>query len=379
MTGEEDKYQRVSAIVDLKAIRDNIAEEKKRIGPGTGICAVVKADGYGHGAVPVAKALSRENVAMFAVAIPEEGAALRQGGIGEPILLLGYTAPEQYDMLFDYDLTPAVFQYERAYELNEAAGKRNTRKKIHIKLDTGMSRIGYADTEESVREVIRIHELPNLEIEGIFTHFARADETDKEPARRQLARYLAFMGRLERAGVTVPIRHVSNSAAIIDLPEANLDMVRSGISTYGLYPSGEVDKSRLRLRPAMELKTHISYIKTLPPGCQISYGGIYETVKETRIVTIPVGYADGYPRSLSNRGRVLIHGKYAPIRGRICMDQFMVDVTEIPEARQGDVVTLFGKDGREFLPVEEVAELAGSFHYEFVCGISKRVPRIYLT
>ncbi len=378
MTGEEEITQRVAVLIDLRAIRENIAEEKKIIAPGTGICAVVKADAYGHGAVPVAKALSKDGIAMFAVAIPEEGAELRKAGIQEPILLLGYTAPQQYEMLFDYDLTPTLFQYERARELNEMAAKRKTRKKIHIKLDTGMGRIGYADTEESAEEIRRIHALPNLEIEGVFTHFARADETDKEPARRQLTRYLNFIGMLKDRGIQVPIRHASNSAGIIDLPEANLDMVRSGIATYGLYPSEEVDQSRLPLRPAMEFKTHISYVKTLPPGCQISYGGIYETVRETRIATIPVGYADGYPRSLSNRGSVLIHGKYAPIRGRICMDQFMVDVTQIPEAKQGDTVTLFGWDHGQFLSVEKVAELAGSFHYEFVCGIARRVPRIYL-
>ena len=374
---DEETYQRVCAIVDLNAIRANIAATKQIIRPGTRVCAVIKADGYGHGAIPIAKALSADGIDMFAVAIPEEGAALREAGIKEPILLLGYTAPEQYGMLFDYDLTPAIFQYQRAEELSRMAVARGVEKRIHIKLDTGMSRIGFADTDESVKEVAKIQGLPGIRIEGLFTHFAKADETDKESAHRQLSRYLEFVRKLSEAGVTIPIRHVSNSAGIIDLPEANLDMVRSGISTYGLYPSEEVDKSRLALQPALEWKTHISYVKTLPAGCQISYGGTYETKAETRIATIPVGYADGYPRRLSGKGRVLIHGQYAPITGRICMDQFMVDVTHIPEAKQGDVVTLVGKDGDLFIPVEEPADLSGSFNYEFVCDISKRVPRVY--
>lgn len=370
-------YSRVSAVVSIRAVRENIETARRMIKSGTKLCAVIKADGYGHGAVPIAKALSKDGIDMFAVAIPEEGEALRKEGIEEPILLLGYTAPEQYEMLFDYDLTPTVFQYDRAMQLSGMAQARNSVKKIHIKIDTGMSRIGFADTDDSVLELKKIQELPGIEIEGIFTHFAKADESDLTPARLQLARFLTFVRKAEAAGIDVGIKHASNSAGIIELPEANLDMVRCGISTYGLYPSEEVEKRKMILRPAMQLKTHISYVKTVPAGTAVSYGGTYVADRPIRIATIPVGYADGYPRSLSNRGRVLIRGKYAPIRGRICMDQFMVDVTEIPEACQGDTVTLFGKDGEVSLPVEEPADLSGSFNYEFVCGISKRVPRVY--
>ena len=249
---------------------------------------------------------------------------------------------------------------------------------MHLALDTGMSRIGFLDNEESLETILRIAKLPNLEIEGMFTHFARADETDKTPAYVQLKRYNQFADALEKKGIQIPIKHCSNSAGIIRMPESNMDMVRAGITIYGIYPSDEVEREIIKLQPAMEIKSHITYIKEVGPDIGISYGATYVTKEPTMVATIPVGYADGYPRSLSNKGYVLIHGKKAPILGRVCMDQMMVDVTQIPEAKELDEVTLMGRDHGVCLSAEELGRLSGRFSYEFVCDISKRVPRIYV-
>ena len=262
--------------------------------------------------------------------------------------------------------------------IEEEAQRQGRDVHIHIGLDTGMSRIGFADRQESVEEIKKISQLPNLKIEGMFTHFARADETDRSPAIDQLNRYLNFAKLLEDAGIQIPMKHCSNSAGIIRVPEANLNAVRAGITIYGIYPSNEVERDIVKLIPAMELKSHISYIKTVEPGAAFSYGGTFTAKKEMKVATIPVGYADGYPRSLSNKGWVLIHGKKAPILGRVCMDQFMVDITKIPDAKAGDEVTLIGKDGKEFISIEKFGDLSGRFSYEFACDISKRVPRVYI-
>ena len=280
--------------------------------------------------------------------------------------------------MIQYEIEPTVFCYEMAESLSKIAQALGKVAKIHIKLDTGMNRIGFKPTQESVEIVERISKLPNIKIEGIFTHFACADEADKTSAYEQERKYDQFIKWLEEKDIYIPIKHVSNSASIIDLAGFRKDMVRSGIITYGLYPSEEVSKDVLDLKPAMELKTHIVYIKEVGPGEGISYNHTYVTDKKTKIATIPVGYADGYPRALSSKGRVLIRGQYAPIIGRICMDQFMVDVTDIEGISVMDEVTLVGHDGNKMLTVEEVANLAGSFNYEFVCGIGKRVPRVYI-
>jgi len=272
----------------------------------------------------------------------------------------------------------AVFQSEIAGQYNAIAKKLNKTAKVHIKLDTGMSRIGYLCCEESLDDIEKIKQLSHVEIEGMFTHFSKADEADKTFAKNQLRKYLDFAAALEARGVKLSCKHVCNSAGIMDIPEGDLDMVRFGVTMYGMYPTDEVTKERMPVTPAMEVKTHIAYIKTLPAGVGISYSGTYVTNRETRVATLSVGYGDGYPRGLSNAGRVLIHGKSAPILGRICMDQCMVDVTDIPEAKQGDEVTLLGKDGDDFISAEEIGATVGnSFHYEVVCDISKRVPRIY--
>ncbi len=370
------KYYNIQANVDLDAVRHNILEMRKHIRPQTKLLAVIKADGYGHGAVAVAKALN-DLSDYYAVARLGEAAELRRYGITKPILILGYSAPEEYQKLIEQDITITVFRLEDARSISETAGKLGKTAKIHIKIDTGMSRIGYMCDLDAVEEIKQIAKLPNLNMEGIFTHFAKADEANKDAFHGQLLRFRSMLDALEREGITFAIRHAANSAAIMEEGDLGLDMVRSGISTYGLYPSDEVDPSSADLIPAMSLTSKISHIKTLAKGIGIGYGWTYTTEKETVVATIPVGYADGYKRALSNRGRVLIRGQYAKILGRVCMDQIMVDVTEIPDAAVGDTVTLFGHDGEASIPVEEIANMSESFNYEFVCGIASRVPRIY--
>ncbi len=373
----EERYFRVSANINLDAVCNNIMKAGRLLKEGTKIMAVIKADAYGHGAIPVAKALDKIGVDIYGIAIIEEGIKLREAGIDKPLLIFGYTPEEQYKELLQYDITQTVFQYHSAEALSREAKRQNKTAGIHIKVDTGMSRIGFSDTEDSIKEIKKIALLEGIEIKGIFSHFACADETDKTSANNQLKRFLRFVGRLEQEGISIPIKHISNSAGIIDMPEASLDMVRCGISTYGLYPSEEVNKERIRLEPAMEIKTHVCYVKEVGPGVGIGYGSTFVTEKATKIATIPVGYGDGYPRQLSSKGRVLIHGQSAPILGRVCMDQFMIDVTGIAHVEQGDVVTLVGKDGDEFISVEELADMSYSFNYEFVCNVGKRIPRIY--
>lgn len=371
------KYYRASANIDLDAICNNIDNTRKILGYETKLMVILKADGYGHGAVPIAKALLDMAVDSFGIAILEEGIELRKAGIDKPILVLGYTPKGQYKKLVEYNITQTIFQYNTAKDLSEEALSQGKTAKVHIKVDTGMSRIGFFDDEESIEEIKKISELKGIEIEGIFSHFACADEEDKTSANGQLMRFLAFTKKLEEEGIHIPIKHIANSAAIIDIPEAKLDMVRSGIATYGLYPSEEVKKDVLALKPAMEIKSHVSYVKEVESGVGVSYGSTYVTKGKTKIATIPVGYGDGYPRQLSSKGRVLIHGMSAPIIGRVCMDQFMVDVTNIPDVCQGDTVTLIGRDKEEFISVEEVANMSYSFNYEFICNVGKRIPRIY--
>ena len=372
-------HSRIQAEIDLDAITYNLEHIKKNLAPGTQVIAVLKADGYGHGAVPLARRIQKDpEIWGIAVATVEEGEELRNAGITKPILILGYTYQEDYQKIANLDFRPAVFKLSMAKKLSKAALEAGKTLKIHIKIDTGMTRIGYRDVKKDVPEILEISKLPGLEIEGIFTHFARADEADKTPALVQYEKFQEFIRALEQEGLHIPMKHCSNSAGIIRMQEANLDAVRAGIILYGLYPSKEVERESVPLKPLMSLRSHIAYIKTVEPGAEISYGGIFTTVRETRVATIPVGYADGYPRGLSNKGSVLIRGKRAPILGRVCMDQFMVDVTEIPEAEELDQVTLLGKDGEDCITMEELGELSGRFNYEFACCISKRVPRVYL-
>ena len=373
------RFDRLKAVVSLDAIAHNFAEMKKNIAEGTKMIAVIKADGYGHGAEAIARLTDNYSYIWgYAVATAEEALQLRSAGVEKPILILGLVFEEYFREMVAGDIRLTVCEYETAKKLSREAVRQDKTVHIHIGLDTGMSRIGFADTQESVEEIKKIAALDHLEIEGMFTHFARADETDKTPAADQLNRYLTFAELLEKSGVHIPLKHCSNSAGIIRMKEANLDAVRAGITIYGIYPSNEVERDIVKLEPAMELKSHISYVKDLEPGASISYGGTYTADKKIRVATIPAGYADGYPRTLSNKGWVLIHGQKAPILGRVCMDQFMVNVSDIPDVKAGDEVTLIGKDGDDFISIETFGDMSGRFSYEFACDISKRVPRVYL-
>ena len=374
-----NKNSRVKAVISLDAVEQNFREMRKNIAEDTKMIAVVKADAYGHGAVPIAHLIEDyDYIWGFAAATAEEAIHLRQNGVTKPILILGIVFDEYYPELVRDDIRLAVCEYEEAEKLSKEAVLQNKTVHIHIALDTGMTRIGYADIPESVEEIKKIAGLPNLEIEGMFTHFSRADEYDRSPAMVQLERYQKFSDLVEAAGVEIPLHHCSNSAGIIRVPEANLSIVRAGITIYGIYPSSEVERDIVKLAPVMELKSHVTYVKDVPEGAAISYGGTYVANKKLRVATVPVGYADGYPRQLSNKGWVLIHGKKAPILGRVCMDQFMVDVTEIGDVKKGDEVTLLGRDGDEFISIEEIGDLCGRFSYEFACDISPRVPRVYM-
>lgn len=371
-------YERVFAKINLDAIAYNLKSIEKKLSPETKIIAVVKADGYGHGAAVIAKEIGEsDQVFGFAVATAEEAFSLKRNGIRKPILILGYTFESDYEALIQKQIRFTVYSYDMAKAISKAAGKIGTDAYIHIKIDTGMSRIGYQATEESADEIAEIAALPGIVTEGIFTHFARADEKDKSSAKEQLKIFLSMIDMLKERKVEIPFHHCSNSAGIAELKESHMDLVRAGIILYGLWPSEEIQRDSISLKPVMELKSKIIHIKTLEAGRCVSYGGTYQLKEKRKIATIPVGYADGYPRSLSGKGYVLIHGKKAPILGRICMDQFMVDITEIPDAKLLDPVTLLGCDEGSFLSMEELGSLSGRFNYEFACDIGKRVPRIF--
>ncbi len=368
---------RVYAKVSLKAIEDNFRSMRAVLKDGVRMIAVIKTNGYGHGAVRIARLVEDyDYIWGFAVAAVEEGVELRRAGIRKPILILGFSFPKDYEQIIQEGIRPAVFKLSMARELDEAAAKLHVKAPVHLAVDTGMGRIGLSADSRGADIAAQIASLPNLRIEGLFTHFAKADETDKSFTALQYERYTDFRRLLEERGVKPELFHVSNSAAIMQLPQYQLDMVRAGISIYGISPSDETDQSMVPLRPAMELKSHIAYLKELPAGSPVSYGGTYVCDKPSKIATIPVGYGDGYPRLLSGKADVLIRGQRCPIVGRVCMDQFMVDVTG-KDAEEFDEVTLMGRDGDEFISVEELGRLSGRFPYEFVCDIAPRVPRIY--
>lgn len=367
---------RIYVGVDLAAISDNIQKIKDKVGPDVKVLAVVKTDGYGHGAVAMAHVLNEIGVYAFAVATIDEARELRASGIRNPILILGYVFPNDLQDVIDYNVTSTVFSLESARMIADYAMKRGKPAKIHIKLDTGMGRIGFIPSASAKEEIKEIFSLPFIEVEGIFTHFATADESDKTAACGQAELFENFVDELEAEGYHFAIRHICNSAGVLEFNRNYDNMVRAGIIIYGLYPSNEVDKS-IGLTPALELVSHVAYVKEVGAGFKVSYGSTYETSGPTKIATIPVGYGDGYPRALSNSGRVLINGHYAPIVGRVCMDQLMVDVTSVPDVKQGDEVVLIGKQGENEITVDEIAALAGTINYEIICGINKRVPRIY--
>lgn len=367
---------RAYAEVDLTAIGYNISQVRKNVGSDVKICAVIKADAYGHGAVEVGRYL--ENVVeYFAVATIDEAVELRKAGIRLPIIILSYVSPSKYDCVVKYDITQTIYSLETAELLARAAAEQGKIAKVHIALDTGMTRIGYAVSEDSADEIEKISRLHNIELEGMFTHFSCADMTDKSYSKMQMERYDYMCELLDKRGVEIPIKHMCNSAGIMEFDSHRFQMVRSGIITYGLYPSEEVNKAAFDIRPAMSFRSHVVNVNTVETGCCVGYGATYTAKAPTRIATVSVGYADGYPRALSNKGRVLIHGQFAPVIGRVCMDQIMVDVTYIDGVEIEDIVTLFGRDGSNFIPVEEPADMSASFNYEFVCSLSSRVTRVY--
>ncbi|MCR5704797.1 MAG: alanine racemase [Eubacterium sp.] len=370
-----EEYFRGYAEVNLDAIRKNMELMREKLSTDTGMVAVIKTDGYGHGAVPIAKELD-DMCYGYAVATPQEGHNLRRHGITKPLFILGYVPECMYDLVIEDEMLPPVFSFEMAEKMSEHAVKLNHEIKIDIAIDTGMNRIGFFPNDEAVEAIKKICSLPRVQIESVFTHFAKADYKEKDFAYQQFHSYVDFVERLEAEGVHIPIHQCANSAAIMEMPETSLTLSRAGISMYGLYPSDEMDKDAMVLEPAMSIYSHIVYVKEIEPGMGISYGQTFVADHKMKVATIPLGYGDGYPRNLSNKGWVLIHGKKAPILGRICMDQFMVDVTEI-DAKTGDRVTLVGTDGEETILIDELAELAGTFNYEFVCDLGKRVPRVF--
>lgn len=368
-------YFRTQAKIDLDAVEYNYNNTRAKLPQGCKLLGVIKADAYGHGAVELARFLENK-CDFFGVACIEEAVELKKAGIKTPILILGYVAPAFYDLVVKYEIRIPVFSYDTAKALSDEAVKQGKTVPFHFCIDTGMSRIGFQVNEESADVCKQICTLPNIEAEGLFSHFATADESDLTKALAQREKYKKFVEMLESRGIQIPIKHLNNSAGIMNFDEY-FDMCRMGIILYGLYPSEEVDKSLLDIKPVMSWLTHISHIKTLEAGREVSYGGTFKTIEPRVIATIPVGYADGYPRCLSNKGRVIINGQYAPIVGRVCMDQFMVDVTDVDGAELDSIVTLVGKDGDAELSMEEVSNAAYSFNYELPCRVARRVPRTY--
>lgn len=372
-------YTRIRARIDLDAIEYNIEKMKENLPEDTKLIVVAKADCYGHGALQITSLLSlKEYVWGFAVATLDEAIVLRRGGVTKPILVLGCIFPEQWIDALENNIRITVYTEELTKVLSNLAVKIGRKAYVHVKLDTGMGRIGFTPGKEGADKIEEISKLPNIVMEGLYTHFSKADEGDKSYTMKQMEAYTWMKEELTGRGITFSYYHCCNSAGIIDLKGAGQNLSRAGISTYGMYPSEEVHKENVDLKPALELISHVAFVKWVGEGKMISYGGTYVTKRRTKIATIPVGYGDGYPRSLSNKGYMLIHGKKAPIIGRVCMDQCMVDVTEIEDVKFGDEVVLVGRDGDEYLSVETLSRLSDRFNYEFVCLMGKRIPREYI-
>ena len=369
---------RVMAEVSKSAIRHNYQAIKSLLPTDVEMMGVVKADGYGHGAAEVAAILQEEGIARFAVAIAREGEELRQIGVDKPILVLGYTPQADIKSLIINDLTQTVFSYEMAHYISEEAKKENKIVNVHIKIDTGMGRIGFLASPESVNEIKKIAELPNINLEGIFTHFATADEKEWTYTKEQWSVFNGFLNELQEVGIEFPVIHAANSAATMVHNYTHLNLVRPGIILYGYYPSNHLTGKKLSLMPAMTLKTQVVHVKELPAAHTVGYGRTYKAREKIKVATIPIGYADGYSRRLSNKGRVLIRGEYAPVLGNICMDQFMVDVSHIEDVQVGDEVVVFGRQQDKFISIEELAKLTETINYEIMCMIGKRVPRLFV-
>ena len=384
MLDDQENF-RVRAYIDEDALRHNIREVRRKIGPDVMLLGTVKANGYGHGALQTARILLEEGADYLSTAIIEEAVELRNAGIRAPILVLGYTDPSQYELALQQGIHVTIFSEEQAQILSKKAAAGEKAGLVHLKLDTGMGRIGFDVSEDSVDAIERIMKLPGLAVEGIFTHFARADEIDKKEVMRQQQRYDDMLGKLSERGIHIPIHHTANSAAIMEYPAAHRLhteqnkgirwMVRAGIMLYGLYPSEEMDRQQTNLKPVMSLLSHVVHLKEIEDGTPIGYGGAYVANGRRRIATIPVGYADGYPRRLSGIGYVKIRNQRVPIAGRICMDQFMVDVTDIPEVAIGDEVVLMGEN----ITADEIALLTETIHYELICQLTDRIPRVWIS
>ena len=366
------------AEVDLDALAHNMREIRRLAKKDALVTAVIKADGYGHGATKIAQTLLENGADRFAVAVLDEGIELREAGFEVPILILGFTDKERAEEIVSYDLEQAVYSWELAEAISKAAVKQNKTAKIHIKVDTGMGRIGLKPDKDSVQLIKKISQLPNIVIEGIFTHFAVADALDKAYTEEQYAKFTWICKELERENVRINVKHCGNSATIIDLPEMHLNMVRAGIILYGLKPSDEVMLDRIELKQVMSLKVRISHVKEIEAGQSVSYGRRFIAEKKSKIASLPVGYADGYTRMLSGKAEALVKGRRVPVVGRICMDQSMIDVTGIEDVKVGDEVVLFGKQGEGFIHIDELAEKLDTINYEIVCMISRRVPRVYV-
>ena len=374
----EYKFNRAWAEVNLDNIAHNVREIRKIVDKKTEILGVVKADAYGHGVMEVAKVLLENGVSRLAVSMLDEAIQLRKNGIEVPILVLSYTDPGRAEEIIENDVTQTVFSHDLAESLSQAAQRLGKNIKIHIKIDTGMTRVGFMPGYSAVKNVISISKLPRIIVEGLFTHFASADEKDKTYTNMQFERFTTIINELNRVGVYIPVKHVCNSAGIIEFPHMHLNMVRPGIALYGLYPSSDVDREKINLKPAMTLKANIILVKEVEKDTSVSYGRIFKTNRESKIATIPIGYADGYTRLLTNKGEVLVNGQRAPIVGKICMDQCMVDITDIKgDVNVGDEVVLFGKQGEGEIKVEELAQSIGTINYEVVSIIGKRIPRVY--
>jgi alanine racemase len=365
------------AEINLDNFRHNF-REVKRLAKGKKTIGVIKADGYGHGAIELARILDEEDADYFAVAVITEAIELRNNGFTTPILILGFTPPTFAKQIVENDITQAVFNFELAQAISEEAQKQNKTAKVHITLDTGMGRVGYNSEEISIKEIKKIAGLKNIEVEGIFTHFAAADETDKNFSYIQIEKYDKMISALSNDGIEFEMKHIANSAAIIDLPETYYNAVRPGIMLYGYYPSGEVMKDRLVLKPVMTLKANVVHVKNLPENMPVSYGRKFYTSRNSRIATLPFGYADGYTRLLFGKASVLVNGKLAPVVGRICMDQCMIDVTDCGEVNVGDEVIVMGNAENININADYIADLMGTINYEVLCMVSKRVPRVYI-
>lgn len=371
--------KRIIAQVDLSAITHNVKVLHDVMPDPKPIMAVIKADGYGHGAMTIARSLQNEDyIYGFATATSEEAFELREEGVTKPILVLGYVFVEDYAKMINEDIRFTVFTMQMAKQLSDMAMILGKKALVHVKLDTGMSRIGIIPNDDGLKLVKEMYNLEGLDFEGIFTHFAKCDEKDKTFTCQQYDKFNGFINELKKDNIEFRITHCANSAGILEFPKSHCDLVRAGVVLYGLWPSNDVERNGVDLRPSMSLKSHIVFVKDIPAGTSISYGGTYVSSKPMRIATVPVGYADGYPRSLSSKGYVLIRGKKAGILGRICMDQMMVDVSDIPDASVLDEVVLLGKQGDHCIYAEELGDMSGRFNYEFVSEIAPRVPRVYI-